>query len=154
MDTTYVNAGWSVGDTLHITFKNQIVVDEDVLTFTTKAPETGNEGAINSEISKINVFPNPYFGQNIEEINAFARFVTFTHLPPTDVTIRVFTLAGHLVSVINHTNGSSMEQWNLNNNDGIPVASGMYIAHIETKTGKTKILKFAVMIPEERIGLF
>ena len=154
LDTTFVAAGYSTGDVFRFTFENHIVPEEDTLSFTTLAPVTGDDANLKSEILKINVFPNPYFGQNIEETNQFNRFVTFTHLPAEGVKIRIFTLAGHLVKVIDHNNLTSMERWDLTNNRNIPVASGMYIAYIETDSGSSKILKLAVFIPEERLDLF
>ena len=135
-------------------FNNHIVPEEDTLRFSVLAPDFNNDSTLQSEIALINVFPNPYFGQNVEEINSFNRFVTFTHLPVSGVTIRIFTIAGHLVTKIKHDNGTSMEQWNLNNRDSIPIASGMYIAHIDLGGGRSKILKLAVFIPEERLDLF
>ena len=53
-----------------------------------------------------------------------------------------------------HNNGSSMERWDLNNRDSIPIASGMYIAHIDLGGGRSRILKLAVFVPEERLDLF
>ena len=44
-------------------------------------------------------------------------------------------------------------RWDLRNNGGVPVASGMYLAHIETDYGD-KILKLAIMQPEERIDVY
>ena len=55
---------------------------------------------------------------------------------------------------IKHDNGTPMEKWNLNNARNIPVASGMYIAHIEVEGGASKILKLAIFMPEERLDLF
>lgn len=154
IDSVNIEAGYSVGDTFYFKIVNHIVPEEDVLRFTTVAPNNNDTDARDEEFSKINVFPNPYFGQNIEEISPFNRFITFTHLPPDNVTIRIFTIAGHLVKSIKHDNMTSMEKWDLVNTTGIPVASGMYIAYIEVENGPSKILKLAVFIPEERLDLF
>ena len=149
-----ISAGYSVGDKYFFKFNNHIVPAEDTLRFKVKAPDFNNDESLQSEIAQINVFPNPYFGQNLEEIDSFNRFVTFTHLPVSGVTIRIFTVAGHLVNKIIHDNGTSMEKWDLTNRDRIPIASGMYIAHIDLGGGLSKILKLAVFIPEERLDLF
>ena len=150
----YKTPGKSVGDRYRFSINNHIVPGEDVITFSTFAPSTEVENARLAEVIKINVFPNPYLGQNLEEINLHNRFVTFTHLPPKNTTIRIFTLAGHLVTSIKHDNGTPMEKWDLNNARNIPVASGMYIAHIEVEGGASKILKLAIFMPEERLDLF
>ena len=102
----------------------------------------------------INVWPNPYFAYNPEERNPLQRIVTFTHLPETgSATIRIFNLAGQLVKKIDHSDGTQYEVWDLTNNFNIPVASGMYIAHIETGSGD-QILKIAVVQPEERLDVY
>jgi len=102
----------------------------------------------------INVWPNPYFAYNPEERNPLQRIVTFTHLPETgSATIRIFNLAGQLVKKITHSDGTQYEVWNLTNSFSIPVASGMYIAHIETGLGD-QILKIAVVQPEERLDVY
>ena len=50
-------------------------------------------------------------------------------------------------------------QWNLQNQIGLPVASGMYIAHVEgvlTANGETvsKVLKLAVIQEQEILDIF
>jgi flagellar hook assembly protein FlgD len=74
--------------------------------------------------------------------------VTFTHLPER-ATIRVFNLAGTMVRVIDKDGPSQFQQWDLQNQNGIPVASGIYLVHIETLNGD-KVLKVAV-VQEEQI---
>ena len=102
----------------------------------------------------INVWPNPYFGFNPEERTPIDQQVHFTNLPETgECTIRIFDLAGVPVRVLNHEEGSTLEIWNLNNESSIPVASGMYIAVIETDAGQ-KLLKLAVVLPEQRLDLY
>jgi hypothetical protein len=104
-------------------------------------------------VNEIKVWPNPYFGYNPEERTPLERMMQFTHLPNENCTIRIFNLAGELVRKIKHDNGTQYEVWDLTNNFNIPVASGMYIAHIETDYGD-KILKLAVVQPEERIDVY
>jgi len=99
-------------------------------------------------VEQINVFPNPYFGFSRLETNRFQKFVTFTHLPEK-ATIRIFTLAGIPVRVIEHDSPSQFERWDLTNQDGIPVASGIYLVHIDTPYGE-KVLKLAI-VQEEQI---
>ncbi len=104
---------------------------------------------------KINVWPNPYFGYNPEERTPVDQQMQFTHLPETgNCTIRIFDLAGTPVRRIEHNDaGSQFEVWDLRNNYGIPVASGMYIAHIETDAGE-QVLKLAVVMPEQRLDVY
>jgi hypothetical protein len=97
------------------------------------------------DVRAINVFPNPYYGVNSEELNKYQRFVTFSHLPQR-ATIRIFNLAGIMVRVIEKDNSSTFERWNLSNESGLPVGSGLYIAHIDMPDlGTTKVLKLAII---------
>jgi hypothetical protein len=100
----------------------------------------------------INVFPNPYYALNASETNRFSRFVTFSHLP-ANCTIRIFNLAGHLVRSIvkdGASNPTQFVQWDLTNQYGFPVASGVYIAHIDLPDlGTTKVLKVAIIQEQE-----
>ncbi len=105
-------------------------------------------------ISQVNVFPNPYFAYNSLETNQFVHFVTFTHLP-RQCTIKIFSLNGVLLRTIQHvdaTGGNPYERWDLTNTSGLPVASGMYIAYIDGGTVGTKILKLAVIQPQQRVN--
>jgi len=123
----------------------------DVFTLKSSDYKTGE---VAFDPKSINVWPNPYFANNPEERSPLERIVTFTHLPEEGTaTIRVFNLAGELVRKIVHDNETQYEVWDLANNFNIPVASGMYIAHIETSAGN-KILKIAVIQPEERIDVY
>jgi hypothetical protein len=103
----------------------------------------------------ITVWPNPYYGYNPEERDALDRRVMFSHLPtegPT--TIRIFALDGTLVRTIKHNDvGSQHTYWDMKNNFELPVASGMYVAHVETNKGD-KILKLAVIQPEQRLDVY
>ncbi len=120
----------------------------DVFTFNSTA-QTYSNNLAKTDVNKINVFPNPYYGVNYLETSKYSRFITFSHLPD-DATIRIFNLAGIQVKMINHTNGQ-FEKWDLTNESQLPVASGLYLAYIDMpKVGATKILKFTI-IQEQQI---
>ncbi len=108
---------------------------------------------MSEQMARINVYPNPYFGHNKAEANPLQRFVTFSNLP-ANATIRVFNLLGDLVTTIHHDDATSFEptfeRWDLRNDNGLPVASGMYIVHIEVEAVGDRILKVAIIQPEER----
>lgn len=128
---------------------NHINTAADAFTF--QSPAVTNDPAIAKEdVSRINVFPNPYYGINTEELNKYNRFVTFTHLPQ-EAIIRIFNLAGVQVRLIRRNSTSQFERWDLANESGLPVGSGLYLAHIEMPAlGITKILKVAV-VQEQQI---
>jgi hypothetical protein len=105
--------------------------------------------------ARISVWPNPYYGFNPEERDALDRRVMFSHLPEEGAaTIRIFALDGTLVRTIHHNDTASQHAtWDMKNNFELPVASGMYVAHVETNHGD-KILKLAVIQPEQRLDVY
>lgn len=126
---------------------------EDKYTFT--APSVINSPDLAKEdVEQINVFPNPYYGVNPQEINKYQRFVTFTHLPQK-ATIRIFNLAGQLVRTLRKDSPEQFQRWDLNNESDLPVASGLYIVHIDMPDlGKTKILKVAIIQEQQVLDRF
>ena len=124
----------------------------DAFTFSTDGL-TGQDVAY--EAGNINVWPNPYFGYNPEERNPLDQKVQFTHLPDdgSQTKIRIFDLAGQPVRTIVHDGSSQFVHWDLKNNYNVPVASGMYLAYVETDSG-SKTLKLGVLQPEQRIDVY
>lgn len=138
----------SLGDVVTVTYANPVQVAVDKWTFSTTAPTVSTETA-KSDVSKINVFPNPYYAFNPREISRTSRFVTFNHLPQR-ATIRIFNLAGQLVRTLQKDTPSQYFDWNLANDSNFPVASGMYIVHVDMPDlGATKILKVAIIQEQE-----
>lgn len=129
---------------------NLVNTIQDSFTFT--APEnTSSSELVKTDIKKINVFPNPYYGYQYRETSRDDHYVTFSHLPPK-ATLRIFDLSGVLVRTINHVASSGQfDFWDLQNENGYPVASGVYVVYIDMPDlGATKILKLAV-IQEQQI---
>ncbi|NLT50299.1 MAG: T9SS type A sorting domain-containing protein [Ignavibacteria bacterium] len=141
-------------------FGNKIVIstnkantNADQFTFT--APTSGYDAELAKEdVKKINVYPNPYYAVNPEEINKYERFVTFTHLP-RKANIKIFNLAGQLVRSIQKENNSQFAKWDLKNDSGLPAASGMYIAHIDLpEIGKSVIVKLSIIQEQQILDRF
>jgi hypothetical protein len=129
---------------------NHINTPSDVFTIST----AGFDKKVSAEIAKkrledINVFPNPYFATNKAETGFFSQFVTFSSLPEKCI-IRVFSLSGQMVRSISHTNGTPFEQWDLHNEQGLPVASGVYVVLVEVDGVGERVLKLAVVNREAR----
>lgn len=124
--------------------------DADEFTFNTAAyAPAKNQAAVTASLDRINVYPNPYYGVNPLETNRFQRFVTFNNLP-AKAKVRIFNLAGQLVRVLDKDDNSQFLQWNLLNFYNVPVASGMYIAHLDFPTlGKSKVLKLSIIQEQE-----
>jgi hypothetical protein len=134
---------FKTGDDIKIIYNNPLQIGKDIFTFTVPGTHYSDTLA-QQQVSQINVFPNPYYGVNPLETNKYARFVTFSHLPKV-ATIRIFNLAGIMVRTINHTDGTQFQQWDLKNDSGLPVGSGLYIAYIDMPGIGKKILKFAII---------
>jgi hypothetical protein len=128
----------------------------DVFEFSTTLPTTG---LVLEEYSAKNVgfFPNPYYAFNPAERSHLSRFVTFNNLPP-EATVRIFNLAGQMVRKLEKDGPSQFLRWDLLNHANLPVASGIYIAHIEMVLPSggeaTKILKLAIIQEQEVLDVF
>ena len=107
------------------------------------------------DLANITAWPNPYYGSMKEETNQYDQRVMFSNLPSEgETTVRIFTVDGTLVRLLKHNDvGSQHLTWDLNNEYGLPVASGMYFAHVATR-GEEKVLKLAIVQPEMRIDTY
>jgi len=146
-DMDYI--GYPVGDKIKFTTnKINTLADEFLFSTADIAPEA-NDSLMAVALDKINVFPNPFYAYNELATTPYDQYVTFTHLPEA-YTIKIFNLAGVLVRTLDEADGTGQFcKWDLANESEIPVASGMYIAHIDMPDeGVQKILK--VMIVQKK----
>ncbi|MFQ5651096.1 MAG: hypothetical protein ACE5IY_14240 [bacterium] len=105
-----------------------------------------------TELERVVVVPNPYvIAASWEPPNRFRfgrgeRRIAFIHLPP-QCTIRIYTVRGQLVDTIEHDTmiDDGAETWDLVSKDGMDIAYGLYIFHVEAPGIGTKIGKFAVI---------
>jgi hypothetical protein len=104
-----------------------------------------------TQINRINVVPNPYFGTNAYERDQFTKVIRITNLP-AQATIRIYSLLGELIRTLqkNDLRTTNMD-WDLTNEDRLPVASGIYIIHVDMGEIGAKILKLAVIQSAERL---
>jgi hypothetical protein len=143
------------GDVWRIT-ATKVVTAADKWSFSTAGKNAVTSTiAAQQDVLSINVFPNPYYGVNTEELNKYQRFVTFSHLPQ-HATIKIFNLAGIQVRQIEHLADSQFERWDLANEAGLPVGSGLYIAHIQMPElgGAIRILKLAIIQEQQILDRF
>ncbi|MFA6469917.1 MAG: hypothetical protein WCW35_13545 [Bacteroidota bacterium] len=111
-----------------------------------------DKGIAKSELQKISVVPNPYVvaanwePRNIYQSGRGDRKIDFIHLP-AKCTIRIYTINGLLVKTLekNSTAGDGSMSWNLISDDGMEVAYGLYIFHVDAENIGTHIGKFAVI---------
>jgi hypothetical protein len=141
------------GQVLTIT-PNFVNTPNDVFTFTAPVVTKDNASLTKEDVERIKAFPNPYYGVNPQELNKYERFVTFSHMPPK-AKIRVYNLAGQLVRVMDKDDNSQFYRWDLANDKGLPVASGIFIVYIDMpEIGATKILKVAIIQEQQILDRF
>jgi len=94
--------------------------------------EIGDLDVAKDAMEMINVVPNPYYGYSSYETNQLDNRVKITNLPQ-QATISIFTVSGTLVRKIKKDNNVTSLDWDLKNDYGIPIASGLYIIHVRGK---------------------
>jgi len=125
-----------------------------------------------ADLTKVKVVPNPYIASSYLDLSPNNRRIEFINLP-SRCTIRIYSLGGNLVNVINHIganrqgwgdytdwdrlsdnqpreftgydNHSGTEPWNLRNRFGQTVASGLYFYHVTDQRGEEFTGKFYVI---------
>jgi len=119
----------------------------DTFEYTVPAPASGRAVEIES-VKRIGVFPNPYYAEIVGWSMYGGRqrqYVTFNNLPQRAV-FRIFNLAGHLVRTLRKDDASQFFEWDLMNENGWLVASGIYICHVELPDlSHSKTLKLVVI---------
>ncbi|RMF07410.1 MAG: hypothetical protein D6762_07565 [Candidatus Neomarinimicrobiota bacterium] len=104
------------------------------------------------ELDRIAVVPNPYVvtaswePQHLFASGRGTRKVEFIHLP-RECTIRIYTLSGYLVQTLHHSdvNENGAEEWNLLSRDGLEIAYGVYLYHVEAPGIGETVGKLAVI---------
>ncbi len=107
-------------------------------------PEENKKDAL----AKINVVPNPYYAHSSYELGQNEFKVRFTNLAP-NTTISIYTPSGILVRKLSKSDpATTFLDWDLQNSSNIPIASGMYVIHVNAVGWGEKILKWmCVMRP-------
>lgn len=130
-----------------------------IYTFSTRdlAPTVGNQELASSALDLINVVPNPYYAYSGYETSTIDNRIKITNLPSKCV-ISIYTLDGTLIRRLTRdvtpdntaggelnkqsTNLDTSVEWDLKNSKNIPVASGMYLIHIDAGELGEKTLKW------------
>ncbi|GIV60515.1 MAG: hypothetical protein KatS3mg043_1604 [Rhodothermaceae bacterium] len=123
----------------------------DRVTFNTRPPAFDEKKAAGA-LDDIFVVPNPYVATStFEPANNFRagrgeRRLYFMNLPP-ECTIRIYTLTGQLVQTLHHqsTIDNGQLAWDLTTRDGMNVAYGVYLYHVEAPGLGEHIGRFAVI---------
>ncbi|HET9581452.1 MAG TPA: hypothetical protein VFP76_01395 [Gemmatimonadota bacterium] len=104
----------------------------------------GSNDLADADLSAIRVVPNPFIAANEITRGSGLQRILFTNLPP-QATIRIYTISGNLVRVLEHADGSGTEEWDVRTRFDLLVASGNYYFHVTTPDGRTHLGRFAVV---------
>jgi hypothetical protein len=121
----------------------------DVYQFTSQEAKIEKKLA-RTELKDIAVVPNPYVvAARWEPTRLLAsgrgeRRIFFIHLPQ-QCTIRIYTVSGDYVNTLEHysTMLDGSESWDLKSEEGLDVAPGIYIYHVDASDLGETIGKFA-----------
>ncbi len=93
----------------------------------------------------VHTIPDPYYITNALETGG-TQVLRFVNLPSRAI-IRIYSLSGVLVRIVTHNepSGGGEENWDLRNNGGRAIASGVYIYHVEAPDGRSRIGRFTVV---------
>lgn len=121
------------------------------------APLTGEE--IPTALAEINVVPNPYLAYNEYETSSFDNTVKITNLPAQCV-ITIYSIDGRFIRQYTRNEEGKPNspprnsppvavnqiipdlEWNLKNYAGIPVASGVYLIHVNAPGLGERVIKW------------
>lgn len=112
---------------------------------------------VDPALDKILVVPNPYYGYSAYENSQFSNIVKITNLP-AECTVTIYTLDGKFIRQYKRNelgrvpegNNRAIQrqqinpdlEWDLKNSKGIPVASGVYLIHVDAGAMGERIIKW------------
>ena len=139
-----------VGDIFRITTKKPFMKG-DYFEFSTKSAKVDSKLA-SDVMSNIAVVPNPYISaaawekRNFGQTGRGERRLDFIHLPAV-CTIRIYTVTGALVKTLSKNSGpeNGSLTWDLVTEDGMDIAYGIYIYHVDAPGVGEYIGKFAII---------
>ena len=122
-----------------------------------KQREELDEEDIENALDEINVVPNPYYAYSQYEVNELSNVVKITNLPAKS-TVNIYSLDGRFIRrydrneerlATGRANAGVQSgqvtpaiEWDLKNFKGIPVASGVYLIHVEAPGLGERVIKW------------
>lgn len=101
----------------------------------------GSNDQLKEALDMINVVPNPYYAFSEYERTRIETKVKITNLPEK-CTVKIYTTNGKLVRTFFKDSPVTSLDWDLTNAKAIPIASGIYLIHVEVPEVGEKVLKF------------
>lgn len=149
---------FSPGDVVVVSVGTYPYTDKDEFVFTTMPGGALSQEEEKSLFNRVNVFPNPLYGFNTlgsyTGQDSDEPFVTFSNLPE-QVTVKIYSLDGVLIRTLDQSQKSSTSspflRWDLQNEYGLRVASGLYLAIVSSPIYGDKVLKFSIIMPQKQL---
>jgi hypothetical protein len=112
-------------------------------TFSTSdfATVRGDQTTAENALDLIRAVPNPYYANSGYEVSQLENIIKITNLPQT-CTISIYTVNGILVRQFKKDSPITSLDWDLKNHKDIPVASGVYLIHIDAPGIGEKVIKW------------
>ena len=140
----YYIAAYNIGTDVIPPVENSPVTDPNISGDNTVVA-TPRSAIETQSMDQIKVVPNPYVSTNEFETTPNVRELHFTHLP-AQCEIRIYNISMEQIIVLNHTNNTSEEVWNLRTSGNQEVAPGLYVYYVSSQLiSGEKIGKFAII---------
>lgn len=104
-------------------------------------PIIGNDAEMAEALQLINVVPNPYYAYSAYENNRLDTRVKIINLPDV-CNVKIYNISGKLIRSYKKDSPITSLEWDLKNNKGIPIASGVYLIHVEVPNVGEVVVKF------------
>jgi hypothetical protein len=108
---------------------------DDLQTTTKSADELADA------LKLINVVPNPYYAFSEYERNRVDSRVKIVNLPD-QCTVTIYNVSGKMIRQFKKDNQVTYIDWDLKNTIGVPVASGVYLIHVDVPGIGERVIKF------------
>jgi hypothetical protein len=92
-------------------------------------------------LNMIRAVPNPYYAHSGYELTQLESTVKIINLP-VECTVRIYTVNGILVRQFKKDSPLTSLDWDLKNHQDIPIASGVYLIHIDAPGIGEKVIKW------------
>ena len=126
----------------------------DTLVFATTAPARNQASLQKEGLNRIRVVPNPYYSRSSYELSNFNRIIKFINMPE-QATVRIYDLSGHLIRTLRKTDATtSILEWDIQNENRLPIASGIYVYHVEVPGAGSTVGRLIVFMEKERLQNF